>query len=163
MLINDMCRAVCMENNLNTFFIQSKNGLFLNRWWFSKIHFHEATNSIRILFRGFSDPPPPPRPLVFASSALFSWISLSCTLLFFSRTLAQSLCFPHKGLSRDLNQTGVICSLTLLITLLVNMQQRKHHFLPFCLWASTISYFAMFACLCTALTRLTRRVYNSVA
>lgn len=25
----------------------------------------------------------PPRPLVFASSALFSWISLSCTLLFF--------------------------------------------------------------------------------
>lgn len=152
--------AACTITWINTS-IQSRKQLFLDARYFSGIHFHEATNNIRIPFRGF--PIHPPRPLVFASSALFSWISLSCTLLFFSRTLTQSLCFLHKGLSRDPNQTGVFCSLTLLITLLVNMQQWKHHFLPFCLWASTISYFTVFACLCTVLKRLTPWVYNSVA
>ncbi len=160
-LINDICHAGCMYHNLNKYFIQSRKQLFLDARYFSGIHFHEATNNIRIPFRGF--PIHPPRPLVFASSALFSWISLSCTLLLFSRTLTQSLCFLHKRLSRDPNQTGVFCSLTLLITLLVNMQQWKHHFQLSRLWASTISYFTVFACLCTVLKRLTQWVYNSVA
>lgn len=138
-----------------------KSNCFWTQDIFLESIFIRATKQHQDSVQRFSDPPS--SPLVFASSALFSWISLSCTLLFFSWTLTQSFCVSHKGLSRDPNQTGVFCSLTLLITLLVNMQQQKHHFLPYCLWASTISCFAVFACLCAALKRLMQWVYNSVA
>lgn len=145
-LINDICHAGCMYHNLNQSFIQSRKQLFLDTRYFSRIHFHEATNNIRILFRGF---PPPSSPPCFRLKCFVLLNLIIMHSVVFSRTLTQSLCFLHKGLSRDPNQTGVFCSLTLLIILLVNMQQWQHHFLPFCLWASTISYFAVFACLCT--------------
>lgn len=64
----------------------------------------------------FSDPPSSPPCFRLKCFVLLNLIIMHSVV--FSRTLTQSLCFPHMGLSRDLNQTGVICSLTLLITLL---------------------------------------------
>lgn len=68
------------------------------------LRFHEAANNIRILFRGF--PIHPPRLLVLASSALFSWISLWRSVVF-SRTFTRFFVFGTKGFPRDPNQTGV--------------------------------------------------------